>query len=147
MKDLSRCLIILLKSIFIFQSLGVFTPRFLCCLMFNVCNSAAQPAASPVHVQTRPQYFLLHSSLLTPLLLACSVARLARTGPGLRQLQPAASCGRRLLAKTCLGWQPKDGPTSSTASAGGAQISEAKGSNKYLDNIYKAYQSKKHCFQ
>ena len=102
----------------------------------------AQPAASPVHVQTRPQYFLLHSSLLTPLLTACSVARLACAGPGLRQLQPAASCGRRLLAKTCLGWQPKDGPTSSTASAGGAQISEAKGSNKYLDNIYKMNHSK-----
>ena len=123
----------------------IFISRFLCCFMF--ATRPAQPAACPVHVQTRPQYFLLHSSLLTPLLTACSVARLARTGPGLRQLQPAASCGRRLLAKTCLGWQPKDGPTSSTASAGGAQISEAKGSNKYFDNIYKIYRFHKHCVQ
>lgn len=116
-------------------------------LLFDVqCSqlgrtASSQPSPCP---DPAPVFF---AALLTPLLLACSVARLARAGPGLRQLQPAASCGRRLLAKTCLGWQPKDGPTSSTASAGGAQISEAKGSNKYLDNIYKAYQSKKHCFQ
>ena len=90
-------------------------PRFLCCMMFATRSHSQQSARSLS--RPGPSIFCCtpHSSLLTaPHPPHRLWARLARTQPGLRQLQPAASCGRRLLAKTCLGWQSKDGPTSTS---------------------------------
>ena len=83
-------------------------PRFLCCLMF--ASWPPGPASSPA--RPCPVFFAALLAPPPPPALASPGPSRPRTRPGLRQLQPAASCGRRLLAKTCLGWQPKDGPTS-----------------------------------